>query len=570
MRNTKSDLVIIGGGGAGLAAAVAAAENGCTGVTVLEKRTAIGGNTIMSAGLFAVDSPAQKRAAIEFRRDEAFNIAMEWAHWKTNPRLVRAYINKSGDTIKWLENKGLFFECVPMYPNQPLLVWHWNKEYGAGMMKVLQEECNRLGVKILTRTAATKLLVGEGGNISGVLAEKEGEKFSIAADSVIIATGGYGGNKQLLKKHSPVYRENMKCDGIPHTGDGIIMATEIGAANEGLGFLLMSGPQVPNAVLLSIDYEPEPKQVQLMGIALEPNTLWVNKRGERFVDEATSYHHYVCSNAVNRQPDNISYTLFDHKIMQTMTDEGLIIGLGRYRIDERIGMPGLERELKFQTKGFMCVETVDDESCNGCGICVENCPAQAIELKTTGAKNKKSGGKAVIQYVEDCRLCKSCELSCPQAAISFAPLKKIEPHVKISSSWNTIAKWMGCEPAVLKASVDEYNNACDHGYDHLFNKRREFMLPLREPPFYAIKGNSDFLDTIGGIKINERMEVLDTDDYPIPSLYAAGVTTGGWQSDTYNDYLPGAASGFAIISGRIAGENAAALLHKPTRRGKSG
>ena len=76
------------------------------------------------------------------------------------------------------------------------------------------------------------------------------------------------------------------------------------------------------------------------------------------------------------------------------------------------------------------------------------------------------------------------------------------------------------------------------------------------PPYYAIKGNSDFLDTIGGIKINEKMEVLDKKDTPIPGLYAAGVAAGGWQADTYCDVLSGAASGFAYNSGRIAAENA--------------
>jgi fumarate reductase flavoprotein subunit len=128
--------------------------------------------------------------------------------------------------------------------------------------------------------------------------------------------------------------------------------------------------------------------------------------------------------------------------------------------------------------------------------------------------------------------------------------------LKIANTWDEIADWIGADREVLKTTIDEYNEACDKGYDPIFAKGRVHLVPLREPPYYAIKGNSDFLDTIGGIKINERMEVLDTNDKTIQGLYATGVAAGGWQADTYCDILSGAASGFAYNSGRIAGENA--------------
>jgi fumarate reductase flavoprotein subunit len=129
--------------------------------------------------------------------------------------------------------------------------------------------------------------------------------------------------------------------------------------------------------------------------------------------------------------------------------------------------------------------------------------------------------------------------------------------VQMSRSWDGIANHIGCDPQVLKATVDEYNAACDQGCDPIFAKERVFLLPLRVPPYYAIKANSGILDTIGGIKINENTEVLDKEDNPIPGLYAAGVAAGGWQGDAYCAVTSGAASGFAVNSGRIAGENAA-------------
>ena len=324
LEDLKAELVVIGGGGTGLAAAVAAKENGASRVILLEKRGMLGGNTSMSMGPFGVDSPAQKRAAIEFRRDEVFKIIMSWAHWKINPRIVRAFIDKSGDTIRWLEDKGLEFKCLPLYPNQSPLTWHMPKGFGAEIVQVLTRECQKLGVEVLKRTPAKKILLGPKGEVAGVLAEREGRESTIATNRVIIGSGGYSGNKALLKKYCPDYRDNMKCDGVLHTGDGLLMAMEIGAVTEGLGLLLLSGPQIPQSVSLKVgiqsdDGVPEP----LMAIALEPNTVWVNQNGERFVDEGTSYHHFTSSNAVNRQPANLCYTLLDSSLVQTMSRKGL-------------------------------------------------------------------------------------------------------------------------------------------------------------------------------------------------------------------------------------------------------
>ena len=70
----------------------------------------------------------------------------------------------------------------------------------------------------------------------------------------------------------------------------------------------------------------------------------------------------------------------------------------------------------------------------------------------------------------------------------------------------------------MRATVDEYNNACDRKHDALFAKDPRYLLPLRTPPFFAVKGHIGLCDAYGGIKINEKMEVLDTEDNPIPGL----------------------------------------------------
>ena len=135
--------------------------------------------------------------------------------------------------------------------------------------------------------------------------------------------------------------------------------------------------------------------------------------------------------------------------------------------------------------------------------------------------------------------------------------KAEEGLLKMADSWDKLAKWIGAAPEVLKATIDEYNSFCDQGYDEIFAKDRRYLVPLRTPPFYALKGYSSFLGTIGGIKINERTEVLDKKWNIIPGLYAAGTDACSIYGDSYVFVLPGNTMGFALNTGRIAGENAA-------------
>jgi len=497
--NLKADLVIIGGGGAGLAAALAAAENGCKSIIVLEKAGSAAGSTVMAHDIFGAESPVQKRQGVDARKDDLFKIAMEWAHWtRINPRLVRAFIDKSGDTIDWLEKKGLNFELIQFYPNQVPLVRHSVIGHGTALMKTLRNGCLEAGIKILTRTPAKKILRDGKGKITGVVAKtKEGEELTITAGSVIVASGGYGNNKEMLKKYCPYYHNNMTYDGpANNTGDGILMATEIGAATAGLGTCNLHGPFLtpgsPSEVM-KLDtkgFDGNQLRITLWLLAWEPETIWVNKNGQRFVDEGYNLSFFSYGNAVALQPDGISYTLFDSNTLKTMEEQGFIRPGAANRavwlpVAAATPMPGLEREVNKQ---------VDND------------------------------------------------------------------NLKISSSWDEIAGWMGARPAVLEATVDEYNAACDQHHDGLFAKEPRYLRPLRTPPYYAIKGHVAICDAYGGIKINENMEALDTDDNPIPGLYAAGSTAGCWESEKYCERLTGHLVGWALNSGRIAGEKAVEYL----------
>jgi fumarate reductase flavoprotein subunit len=352
--NTETDVLIIGAGGAGLAASVAAREKGVNNVIALEKLGAPGGNSAMATGFFAAESKPQKQRNIDASRDMLFKMQMDFTHWRTNPRLVRAYIDKSADTVQWLEDKGVIVTDIPRHhPNQLFPTWHLVNIDGPGgrvITKALLASCEKLGVRLLRSTSAKKILTGNDGKVTGVLAISKGEEFNINAKSVIISSGGYGGNKELLKKYCPYYRDNMFLFGLPHQGDGLLMAMEVGAATEGLGIILAQAPTLGRNMRIF--------PLLNNGIIGEPNTLWVNKRGMRFVDESLTFTRHVSSNPVTRQPDGISYTLFDDKIIQKAVEEGVIRGTTR-PIVPSTKLPGLRKEIQLAAEDKDVIKVSD-------------------------------------------------------------------------------------------------------------------------------------------------------------------------------------------------------------------
>lgn len=124
MEQYTTQLLVIGGGASGLAAAAAAAEKGAR-VIVAESMAAVGGNGLFPRGVFAVDSVLQRKRLIFADTDEIFTRCMEYSHWKIDGRLVRRLLDKSGDTISWLMDKGVdFCDVVHHTPNQAPEVFH--------------------------------------------------------------------------------------------------------------------------------------------------------------------------------------------------------------------------------------------------------------------------------------------------------------------------------------------------------------------------------------------------------------------------------------------------------------
>ncbi|MBW2065116.1 MAG: FAD-dependent oxidoreductase [Deltaproteobacteria bacterium] len=477
----QADVVIIGGGGAGLPAALTAHERGCS-VLVLEKRRAVGGNAMMAEGFFAAESPAQRRLLIDANRDHLYKVALDYAHYKIDTRVLRAFINKSGDTVRWIEEKGMKFNRIaPFYPNQVPLVWHIVEGHGATLIKIFERECKERGIPILRKTRAKRILTDGEGKIVGVRAQGEKGHIDIGAGSVIIATGGFASNRKLLKKYCPQYMDILERSGVPGMdGDGLMMAMELGASTEGLGNIMLVGPA------------PFPKNWTVEGVAGEPCCIWVNGKGERFIHETITFNVFEAANAILRQKGGICYSILDSGIKNDIAERGLVRGCGEMFVPRGQRLDDLDEELRKQTR--------------------------------------KGGAMA-------------------------------------SESLEEISEWIGASRGALRKTVEEYNSFCERRYDETFLKDPQYLRPLRTPPYYAIRSSGALLGTTGGIKINHRMEVLDEDHDPIPGLYAAGSDAGGWESDTYCAVLSGSAFGFALNSGRIAAESAAAYVRsKGTER----
>jgi fumarate reductase flavoprotein subunit len=477
---TETDVIVIGSGASGLVAALTAAE-GSAKVTVFEKERSLGGTSNFFQGIFAVESDMQRERYITYSRDEAFKNIMEFSHWVANPRLVRAIVNESAATIAWLQKQGVeFIDATINMPDCPR-TYHVPRGRGEAVIKALTTRAKEKGVDIRLATPVKRILK-QGDRIKGVIVEVDGEEMQVDAKVVIIASGGYANNKEWIKKYTgfELGVNLVPIGNVDKMGDGIRMAWEAGAADEGKSLLELYrvGPIGTEFALGS----------QIEFAVTQPD-LWVNPRGERFCDETVAFYDSSVGNANARFKEGYTYSIFDESIIRRMIERG---------IDKNVAIdspPGsrpitIERELK-------------------------------------------------------------------------AALERGNTDIFEADSVEGLAMKMGVSPAVLKATIDEYNTFCENGYDDLFVKDKRYLWPIKGPKFYAVKARTVFLGTMGGIKINGKTEVVDKKEMVIPGLYAAGFDAGGMYGDSYPiKTSSGLASAFALNSGRIAGKNALKYLGK--------
>jgi fumarate reductase flavoprotein subunit len=313
-KTMDTDVVVIGAGASGTAAGYAVAEAGAK-VILLEKQPAIGGTGQFSEGIFAVESKMQRAMNYTLTKDQAFKLIMDYSHWRANAKLVRAFVEKSADTIEWLEKQGVEYEQLTSNYPGGLYTWHIYKGRGAGWIKTLHSKLPGMGAQVLLKTPA-KELIQKDGKVVGVIAQSpEGEKITINAKAVVIASGGFLNNKEMMEKYMR-FPNVMGVANVGKTGDGIQMAWKAGAAAEGTE--------------VQASYRPGPvgeSTTSHVGAAAKQPHLWLNPKGERFCDESIIFQWPFAGNALERQGGSM-FVVFDQDTLVYMQTHGIDVGVG--------------------------------------------------------------------------------------------------------------------------------------------------------------------------------------------------------------------------------------------------
>ncbi len=289
------------------------------------------------------------------------------------------------------------------------------------------------------------------GRVVGVEATSKGGSVVLEAGrGVVLATGGFSANKEMMAKYQPVKKDWLTTNHPGATGDGIIMAEAVGAR--------LIGMEHVQSLLIG-----DPKTGGLGGTLVTDISrgIYINSEGRRFVNEAA--RRDVLVSALLQQKDPSFYFI--------ITDANTI------------------------TPGF-----------------VATFGGTADELIERG------------QVLRDMTI-------------------------------EGLARQIGANPAVLRTTIETYNQAVAQGVDREFGKAKELMgVQLNKPPFYANKRAPSIHHTMGGVEINERTQVIDRNGKVIPGLFAAGEVTGGIHG---TNRLGGNALPDVIVFGRIAGRSAA-------------
>ena len=489
-----ADVVVIGAGGAGMTAAMTAADAGQK-VVILESQAMVGGNSARATGGMnaaktvyqdenefdqaagvekTLATAAEKYADNETITALAKTVSEQWAAYQANPtgyfdsvelmeldtmvggkginnpELVKTLCEGTADAIDWLDENGITLHNVSSFGGASVKRIHRpvNEEgkvvsVGAYMIPLLQENCEKRGIDIdivLNTTVDTILTDANGAAVGVSGTDKDGNTVVVNAKSVILATGGFGANLDMVTQYKPELAGFMTTNAAGAQGQGIEMATAIGA-----GTVDMDQIQIHPTV--------EANTAALITEGLRGDgAILVNANGERFIDEVGTRD--VVSAAEIAQPGSYSWLIVD----QAMVDASSVI------------------------QGYI-----------------------------------KKG------------------------------------YTKTGATYEELAKELDVDPATFANTMETWNGYVEAKNDPDFG-RTSFANPLNNGPYYAIKVTAGVHHTMGGVTINSATEVLKKDGTVIPGLFAAGEVTGGVHGA---NRLGGTAVADFVVFGRIAGESAA-------------
>ncbi|PON14976.1 tricarballylate dehydrogenase [Candidatus Entotheonella serta] len=484
------DVIILGGGNAGLCAAIAALEKGAK-VLVLEKAPEYfrGGNTYFTGGIIRCaydgiedikklipDMTPEEEASVEvgsYSEDEFYDDLMRVTEGLADPDLAQMLVSQSHPTLQWLREHGVRFVLAfgrqAFKRGDKFHFWGGLLVEAVGAGKGLSDQqfevCERMGMEIRYDTKGVRLIQDQTGRVTGITVKGPDGFEDVEAKSIVLACGGFESNSEMRTRYLGQGWELAKVRGIPYnTGDGIKMALDIGAQPFGH----WSGC---HAVAWDLNAPPTGDRTvtELFQKHSYPFGLIVNIEGKRFVDEGADFRNYTYAKygrEILNQPLGFAAQIFDQKVVHLLRDE--------YRIQQ-------------VTKG----------------------EANTLE---------------------------------------------------------ELAEQLGIDPAGFVETVEAYNAACQEHLEYnptvLDGKSTEgitppktnWALPIDSPPYLGFAVTCGITFTFGGLRINPRGQVLDTEDDEIPGLYAAGELVGGLY---YHNYPGGSGLASGAVLGKVAGTSAA-------------
>ena len=527
-----TDVLVVGMGGSGVAAALSAAENGAS-VLAIDKAGKYGGTSALTSGPMAINVPSQVASEIEDWPNpvtgqtetkpagqdliDAEALYQDWLNYTTvdgvqtaKPEMIRIMIDESGESVDWLSKYGFSFDPAIGFAGNTWAAFtpytgakSLTESFYASAMKDFTED---MGGTYMLETEAYDLIYDEDTNqVTGVLARStaDGTEYVINAKAVILATGGFAGSAEMEEKYltNDYYplKGAWKQFGM-HQNDGKMIQAAI---DDGAGTYNISVP--PMVHVGGVDgflsgYEAVPIEGEIssstgrpavwsvadipLNMAISSNTLAVGADGKRFTSET-------------------ALSMFNPWIS----------GPHFYSIwgDEQIQ--------NLIANGFDEVPYGPSTNYLGYGSSI---PA-GVPLPET---------EEILQ-----------------AAIDAGYVYKADTIAEL-------AEKMGFDPDVLEATVEQYNSYCASGVDEEFGKDAQYLDAVEGGPYYGIVGSSYCYSTCGGLDINTNFQVLKTDgETPIGGLYAVGTDAMGVLFTEAKAYVTygGAAQGWAFTSGRLAG-----------------
>ena len=306
-----TDVLIVGGGLAGLCAAIEAANAGAE-VTLLEKLTECGGSSVLSGGLLAfAGTDMQKVAGISDNETLLYDDLRRAGQYQNVEALVRTYVAKQMAAYQWLLKLGTKFISVELAAGHSAPRAHSLRSQD--FMALMEQRARETGrVKILFNAAAERLLrAGDDARVEGVSARIDGKATNIRARrGVVLAAGGFARNADMVNLFVPHQAQCVVYCGAGCTGDGVRMAWALGAG-------------LRDVVHIKGTFGFHPDTAKTPGRDWSKHSVYrgailVNKQAQRYVDESKSYK--LLGDAVLAQPDAMSFQIFDQGVMDTSSD----------------------------------------------------------------------------------------------------------------------------------------------------------------------------------------------------------------------------------------------------------